>query len=182
MLSSRDFNPRAPCGARPLILALLFLMWQFQSSRPLRGATPAGGKLPRHPGISILAPLAGRDVGDCAIRAIAKDFNPRAPCGARHPGDSEFARLGLFQSSRPLRGATGDTGSDNGVVKFQSSRPLRGATGKSKSNVLEYKFQSSRPLRGATMTHRTPQQAFMNFNPRAPCGARHQERIRSTKR
>ena len=33
-------------------------------------------------------------------------------------------------------------------------------------------FQSTRPMRGATLQRRRGHFLFMNFNPRAPCGAR----------
>ena len=79
----------------------------FQSTRPLRGATVAGGD----------------------TKCMAGDFNPRAPCGARRSrmlfpqiclpisihaplagrdmrSVSAFSSCRLFQSTRPLRGAT----------------------------------------------------------------------------
>ena len=34
-----DFNPRAPCGARPISLPRKALRFAFQPTRPLRGAT-----------------------------------------------------------------------------------------------------------------------------------------------
>ena len=56
-----DFNPRAPCGARP----------------PLQ-------TFPRRaPYISIHAPHAGRDGGCKSAYTRRSYFNPRAPCGAR---------------------------------------------------------------------------------------------------
>ena len=60
-MNQTDFNPRAPCGALlPQELTNADAN-TFQSTRPLRGATPAPMPLPP---------------GRC-------DFNPRAPCGAR---------------------------------------------------------------------------------------------------
>ena len=79
---------------------------QFQSTRPLRGATDASplrrGRAPYFnprapcgarrdkalvvPGldeISIHAPLAGRDAAVITTPPRSPDFNPRAPCGAR---------------------------------------------------------------------------------------------------
>ena len=56
-----DFNPRAPCGARPLLLKSSSTATVFQPTRPLRGAT-----------------------ADNAILSFCRVyFNPRAPCGAR---------------------------------------------------------------------------------------------------
>ena len=79
-----DFNPRAPCGARPLVVGALtfFIKFQstrplrgatfladikteleeFQSTRPLRGATVSWQTSKRSWRISIHAPLAGRDL------------------------------------------------------------------------------------------------------------------------
>ena len=59
--SRTDFNPRAPCGARPELYQLAYNKYIFQPTRPLRGATCSA---------------QGRS------RRI-RYFNPRAPCGAR---------------------------------------------------------------------------------------------------
>ncbi len=150
---------------------------EFQSSRPLRGATTIPLAVVEHPKISILAPLAGRDCpGRRSPRPKSAHFNPRAPCGARRElvrgvGDAgrsisilaplagrdcccttQRAIDGVFQSSRPLRGATATWGRLSPSAKrFQSSRPLRGATlSPSPSGSSVKLFQSSRPLRGAT--------------------------------
>ena len=63
-----NFNPRAPCGARPVRKAVRFLKTIFQSTRPMRGAT--GGELKdiRDLHISIHAPHAGRDNIVCTLR------------------------------------------------------------------------------------------------------------------
>src|SRR5947209_6152753 len=79
----RCFNPRAPRGARPYILAMRKFE-EFQSTRPARGATDVRGQRHRPDGVSIHAPRAGRDTV------------PLLPDG----------RNKLFQSTRPARGAT----------------------------------------------------------------------------
>ena len=56
-----DFNPRAPCGARPIASNALKTRSTFQSTRPMRGATKALRHVPLLPAISIHAPHAGRD-------------------------------------------------------------------------------------------------------------------------
>ena len=79
-----DFNPRAPCGARPQVIKgfICFLC------------------------ISTHAPLAGRD-SLCRCPVLCRpDFNPRAPCGARQYCRFFAASIGVFQPTRPLRGAT----------------------------------------------------------------------------
>ena len=105
--SNDRFNPRTPCGAR---------------QRGRKGHHGQGG-------ISTHAPLAGRD-GDHGLqvrpldafqptrplrgatkneilrRHTMRNFNPRAPCGARPRGRRWIWRAMGFQPTRPLRGAT----------------------------------------------------------------------------
>ena len=80
----RDFNPRAPCGAR-------------------HAKRPSACQRSR---ISIHAPRAGRDRRRCWMYWPWTDFNPRAPCGARPPLSTSAMHTHLFQSTRPVRGAT----------------------------------------------------------------------------
>ncbi len=102
-------------------------------------------------------------------------FNPRAPYGARPwPSASRSASRPIFQSTRPLRGATEQRLQETIFDLFQSTRPLRGATrrwshccrhrrcisihapltGRDEDsedrNSRRILFQSTRPLRGAT--------------------------------
>ena len=79
-----NFNPRAPCGARPWWCAASRRWNVFQPTRPLRGATVKLWHWIVRRNISTHAPLAGRDVlCECNPSAIIGNFNPRAPCGAR---------------------------------------------------------------------------------------------------
>ena len=116
----------------------------FQSTRPLRGATfvpdkvsaalgyfnpraIVGGKVVQL--ISIHAPLAGRDF--------------------YHVLDIGF--LALFQSTRPLRGATARRILPCTRVTISIHAPLAGRDGKLTEGVIPTgQFQSTRPLRGAT--------------------------------
>ena len=147
-----DFNPRAPCGARP----------------PMLPPPPRGS-----------------------------DFNPRAPCGARRSTALSSYRSTLFQSTRPVWGATSCASTCVDAVRsFQSTRPVWGATpfrrfgcqkplrisihaprvGRDQVTQVEIKgligFQSTRPVWGATLSSRFTGQSSVYFNPRAPCGAR----------
>ena len=124
-----DFNPRAPCGARHPKMNAVSLRVIFQSTRPVRGATAAGGAADGGAEISIHAPRAGRDGYFVQKNHHHKHFNPRAPCGARLKASSFPSITAVFQSTRPVRGATYPGyphGLDNG--EFQSTRPVRGAT------------------------------------------------------
>ena len=58
---SGDFNPRTPCGVRLGLSQLPSVVITFQSTHPLRGATPPS---PSRPGLT-------------------QNFNPRTPCGVR---------------------------------------------------------------------------------------------------
>ena len=60
------------------------------------------------------------------------------------------ARRSGFQSTRPLRGATRTGSPLRAATSFQSTRPLRGATSGQYQARGPPSFQSTRPLRGAT--------------------------------
>ena len=83
-ISTRDFNPRAPCGARQWAGPVPRPSILFQSTRPVRGAT----------------------AGSVSTPAGCANFNPRAPCGARQKGFTHIDVREKFQSTRPVRGAT----------------------------------------------------------------------------
>ena len=146
----------------------------FQSTRPLRGATRDGGRQWAQVPISIHAPLAGRDL-DMEYETLSDlNISIHAPLAGR---DWRYVHLAqarvVFQSTRPLRGATlrpfqrclllpyfnprapcgarhkrATDGTAN--VQFQSTRPLRGATFIVSLYAIIISFQSTRPLRGAT--------------------------------
>ena len=124
----------------------------FQSTRPVRGATHCKGSKRKRQSISIHAPRAGRDAfhvacwlrchisihapragRDSSIGLSAMDslhFNPRAPCGARQRMYGWLWDAYIFQSTRPVRGATASGEVCTVIDKFQSTRPVRGATRK----------------------------------------------------
>ena len=83
----RDFNPRAPRGARHTLQYGMFSPFRFQSTRPARGATRfiTGSKKRRN--ISIHAPREGRDARRSSRSSRRRNFNPRAPRGARQKSD-----------------------------------------------------------------------------------------------
>ena len=146
-----NFNPRAPCGAR-------------------RYPSPAASvPFP----ISIHAPRVGRDHTAVVGQRLAFDFNPRAPCGARRLKTLSGGTVSNFNPRAPC-GARRRT---NLLLLrpsiFQSTRPVWGAT----FVVLDVKpqffeFQSTRPVWGATDLDDAKDNAADDFNPRAPCGAR----------
>ena len=102
-----DFNPRAPCGARRGFVATGYHLRVISIHAPRAGRDVHHGPAGLVGSISIHAPRAGRDSALSSLLALSPDFNPRAPCGARRlpwtPGSSRLR----FQSTRPVRGATG---------------------------------------------------------------------------
>ena len=142
----------------------------------MRGATNDAPRIPASQGVSIHAPHAGRDGQSHARASLLGSFNPRAPCGARPAFLALSAACRVFQSTRPMRGAThGDVPVDaphlvsihaphagrdlvRGALQidadeFQSTRPMRGATIRLKAVTTGSMFQSTRPMRGATVQH-----------------------------
>ena len=101
-----DFNPRSPYGERRAGYRLEFLESEFQSTLPVRGATPgpfrSGGTGP----ISIHAPRTGSDESKGLQGALDA----------------------LFQSTLPVRGATAFLMALSMMAGFQSTLPVRGAT------------------------------------------------------
>ena len=101
--------------------------------------------------ISIHVPRTGHDQYVHRHRPHLRDFNPRAPYGARRSGLFPGHQLHQFQSTCPVRGTT------------HTRRPSR-----QKRRI----FQSTCPVRGTTGKWNLGSQSAMNFNPRAPYGAR----------
>ena len=190
-----NFNPRAPCGARPPIVPSVQHHRQFQSTRPVRGATPRifpllgerlfqstrpvrGATLPDQRKttdtiISIHAPRAGRDPSASVSRAGRWNFNPRAPCGARLVTSTYSDAATLFQSTRPVRGATPMIPNKPVGDKISIHAPRAGRDLGSSALIPSLsRFQSTRPVRGATLISVLPFNRPAYFNPRAPCGAR----------
>ena len=146
-----DFNPRAPCGARLRPLPPASGSANFNPRAPC-GARRLLRRSTRHGSvISIHAPLAGRD--------SALLFHA--------------CRASVFQSTRPLRGATASSfRSPRPGSNFNPRAPCGARPHTPASRSVSCRFQSTRPLRGATETARTAAPVAHDFNPRAPCGAR----------
>ncbi len=122
----------------------------FQSTRPMRGATRVCVAGNRRARVSIHAPHAGRDKAARRLFVYGHGFNPRAPCGARLLPESAPDGYTVFQSTRPMRGATTSPLTLCLISGFQSTRPMRGATTSPLTLCLISGFQSTRPMRGAT--------------------------------
>ena len=108
------------------------LALEFQSTRPIRGATNT----------------TSRRITKCL------NFNPRAPYGARRTYGPRMVRADPISIHAPHTGRDFFTAAFHTVgMKFQSTRPIRGATRCPEGEWLaQLKFQSTRPIRGATVS------------------------------
>ena len=125
----------------------------FQSTLPVRGATPAFGGDSVVQRISIHAPRAGSDIKDMAYENATTAISIHAPRAGsdRHLGD--ITKINWDISIHAPR-----AGSDTMAFWpffvpsiFQSTLPVRGATQKPPVMLKsEAEFQSTLPVRGAT--------------------------------
>ena len=213
---------------------------EFQSTRPVRGATATISRMMTERSISIHAPRAGRDgeniyatilrsisihapragrdsihnVYACADKKFQstrpvrgatalsmftmrprRDFNPRAPCGARHFHHAQLPFRNLFQSTRPVRGATRDLrithiGTDISIHAPRAGRDNSSSHWATASAPISIHAPRAgrdpeycRPYHKSQISIHAPRagrdQARPGscihppyFNPRAPCGAR----------
>ncbi len=124
----------------------------FQSTHPLRGATPDVVRQKAKRLISIHAPLAGCDFVSACPVVPPLDFNPRTPCGVRPWTRSSSGASGEFQSTHPLRGATVRFGGQVVGAEFQSTHPLRGATASWTGTAYGSSISIHAPLAGCDLS------------------------------
>ena len=144
-----NFNPRAPCGARPFAPSGINSGIRFQPTRPLRGATAWEAVDMASDGISTHAPLAGRDemVQDTPVEGV---ISTHAPLAGRDGAADRSARGERISTHAPLAGR------DRPAKLHQSRRGI----------------STHAPLAGRDGVPRQDRPRGLDFNPRAPCGAR----------
>ena len=192
----RNFNPRAPCGARPPKGGTKVVTDRFQSTRPMRGATDRRPRTADRVSISIHAPHAGRDNlrmrstvpnqhfnprapcgarrNSCILSKISHHFNPRAPCGARRTPISSIRRRESDFNPRAPCGARHKEmrGIINGLF-ISIHAPHAGRDARCKSNTHRINISIHAPHAGRDPANSsTTAPCREHFNPRAPCGAR----------
>ena len=145
-----NFNPRSPCGERPVFGEYDTNVEVFQSTLPVWGATQTGAVLPDIRGISIHAPRVGSD--------WAKGGIPIRPLE--------------FQSTLPVWGATGSVAQLTKEGEFQSTLPVWGATVLQRLQSPRYRNFNPRSPCGERRLRRRFRWRWVNFNPRSPCGER----------
>ena len=100
-------------------------------------------------------------------------FNPRPPCGGRHPADRVLAGLCQFQSTPPVWGATvGNYIVTAEVGLFQSTPPVWGATLSVHIVPMGLRISIHAPRVGGDGGHAHMPSQHSDFNPRPPCGGR----------
>ena len=171
---AKYFNPRAPCGARPLYTYFFAPIVLFQSTRPMRGATGNSEPVGPETVISIHAPHAGRDPPAVSARSRTMDFNPRAPCGARPAMTTRRLRSPDFNPRAPCGARPQPTVRTFSESEFQSTRPMRGATRFTCIIGSGPRISIHAPHAGRDWVQDQNGNLPDNFNPRAPCGARHE--------
>jgi len=198
------FNPRVPCGTRRGSRPHRPGDVMFQSTRPVRDATPRARRSTLRTQVSIHASRAGRDTKRVLTWKAKVTFQSTRPVrdatlvlnGSRRRRSVSIhaSRAGrdvvlpeaikiytLFQSTRPVRDATGVRGGPHSDSVFQSTRPVRDATLAVMSSPPCPGFQSTRPVRDATKNRILGAQHRYGFNPRVPCGTRLRSRSTNSK-
>ncbi len=190
------FNPRAPCGARRESLLLRRKLHDFNPRAPCGARHRRPVYRPCHRSISIHAPRVGRDCSRPASSGRPSDFNPRAPCGARRSIADKQEYHNEFQSTRPVWGATAGTAARS--VKKNNfnprapcgARPWAAFVASSRVMISIHAPRVGRDYLvldevdlGTVISIHAPRVGRdgyeqptlankLNFNPRAPCGAR----------
>ena len=146
----------------------------FQPTRPLRGATEAPSLHSWEDVFQPTRPLRGATSSARSTATRARNFNPRAPCGARLPRRSQYPPKPHISTHAPLAGHDAEGGvNTQGETTFQPTRPLRGTTRESFVSdwVLSY-FNPRAPCGARQVGQGGILSPSPYFNPRAPCGAR----------
>ena len=148
--SRTHFNPRHPCGWRRCSFSNIFRHMEFQSTPPMRVATCIR----------------------CTGYLKTAYFNPRHPCGWRHHSLFSSSACANFNPRHPCGWRPTDTVNTVSAGGFQSTPPMRVATGRLECFGYQLLFQSTPPMRVATTLVYTSSIFIKYFNPRHPCGWR----------
>ena len=124
----------------------------FQSTRPARGATSRSLSAALDRCISIHAPREGRDHNIAETPTLTKNFNPRAPRGARRRIRFPFGRTSDISIHAPREGRDTVFLISTIPMSYFNPRAPRGARPQgAKGDTDTSAFQSTRPARGATV-------------------------------
>ena len=149
---------------------------KFQSTRPVRGATPTRHTPRTSSEFQSTRPVRGATAPMAYHKRRVRHFNPRAPCGARLAGNGlTYAEL-KFQSTRPVRGATtlAQVRLASMIISIHAPRAGRDEN-QAMYTDLGLTFQSTRPVRGATRSSSVHHAALV-ISIHAPRAGRDRER------
>ena len=104
--STMDFNPRSPCGERPLGCDPCEHGQQFQSTLPVRGATAGAREVVERSDFNPRSPCGERPKS-YARGMTDRDFNPRSPCGERPSLRTRMESFGVISIHAPRAGSDG---------------------------------------------------------------------------
>ena len=145
--------------------------------------------------ISTHAPLAGRDELRNFLCQRQRNFNPRAPCGARLYGEFSLALVVCISTHAPLAGRDDLDFDCNGYLldfnprapcgarpeapeatsestEISTHAPLAGRDKSRQQSRNKGGISTHAPLAGRDLCDKGLEQQGKYFNPRAPCGAR----------
>ena len=200
---NENFNSRAPCGARLCPSSFSVLTDAFQLTCPMRGTTPSSQLDTITLRISTHVPLRGTTFASCVFRALwristhvphaghdSEQGPSRVRCNIsthvphaghdRHRGSALISRH-HFNSRAPCGARQTSCGQKWSTYTFQLTCPMRGTTDlQALAAILAY-ISTHVPHAGHDPWNWDINPRKMNFNSRAPCGARH-SRSRSARR
>ncbi len=165
------FNPRAPCGARPSIFARKKPLCEFQSTRPVWGATADVALRNAAMTVSIHAPRVGRDAFSPSSRASYM-VSIHAPRVGRDCAGAATHDGGKFQSTRPVWGATRRAALVGLRPKVSIHAPRVGRDTHPPFDRQSERVSIHAPRVGRDDSMTSTSIRRRGFNPRAPCGAR----------
>ena len=170
------FNPRAPCGARRRSILHGFQIFNISIHAPLAGRDPVWRAMPNAWGpFQSTRPLRGATMASDISCMVMCYFNPRAPCGARPPGNPWSRRPAHFNPRAPCGARHGTFVSVHGYSAISIHAPLAGRDLEPTSPPMRPPNFNPRAPCGARHEQTADAQIRVDFNPRAPCGARRLE-------
>ena len=166
-----NFNPRSPCGERLVTEHREDMGKTFQSTLPVRGATRSSSPL-----MSFMVlfqstlPVRGATWYVCLTCEEGQHFNPRSPCGERHYTMRFYRRIFKYFNPRsPCGERPSRVANAYNAYRFQSTLPVRGATGLgSWWGGPGTDFNPRSPC-GERRSYYASGTRGKNFNPRSPC-------------
>ena len=145
----------------------------FQSTLPLRGATSTATlsvRLDRY--FNPHSPCGERPVQSNPSTSFPFYFNPHSPCGERQPLMDVGTHDGVFQSTLPLRGATKSYGNVQFHLLISIHTPLAGSDSNASIKSSFGNISIHTPLAGSDIFHTLLKLRARHFNLHSPCGER----------